>query len=114
MVFTYKLELEDGAPADPPTIRSAPGVTWKPGDTIPLGKRTLRVVGGAGASDSLGAGFALAVPTGIDCRSREGRVPAGDAQLDDHSGVQWGTLVVCLSSHSRQNVCLATGRAGAG
>ena len=26
-------------------IGSAPGVTWNPGDTIPLGGRTLRVVG---------------------------------------------------------------------
>jgi hypothetical protein len=44
MVFTYKLELEDGTPADPPTIRSAAGVTWSAGDTIPLGARMLRVV----------------------------------------------------------------------
>ena len=36
--------LEDGTPADPPTIRSAPGVMWKAGDTIPVGARTLRVV----------------------------------------------------------------------
>ncbi|HEV3477893.1 MAG TPA: hypothetical protein VG144_00430 [Gaiellaceae bacterium] len=43
-VFTYKLELEDGTPADPPTFRSAPSVTWSVGDTIPLGRRTLRVV----------------------------------------------------------------------
>jgi hypothetical protein len=42
--FTYTLELEDGTPADPPTFRSAPSVTWKAGDTIPLGERTLRVV----------------------------------------------------------------------
>lgn len=42
--FMFRLELEDGRPADPPTIRSAPGVTWSAGDTIPLGARTLRVV----------------------------------------------------------------------
>lgn len=42
--FTFRLELEDGKPADPSTIRSAPGVTWSAGDTIPLGSRTLRVV----------------------------------------------------------------------
>jgi hypothetical protein len=36
--------LEDGTPADPPTFRSAV-LTWKAGDTIPLGRdRTLRVV----------------------------------------------------------------------
>ncbi|HET8653605.1 MAG TPA: hypothetical protein VFM13_13675 [Gaiellaceae bacterium] len=45
LAFKYRLELEDGTPADPPTFRSAPGVTWKAGDRIPLGRRTLRVVG---------------------------------------------------------------------
>ena len=45
MAFTFKLELADGTRADPPTFRSAPGVTWKAGDTIPLGRdRTLRVI----------------------------------------------------------------------
>jgi hypothetical protein len=44
MAFMYKLEREDGTPADPPTIRSAPGAMWTPGDTIPLGRRMLRVV----------------------------------------------------------------------
>jgi hypothetical protein len=42
--FTFRLELEDGTPADPPTFRSAPGVSWRAGDTILLGCRTLRVV----------------------------------------------------------------------
>jgi hypothetical protein len=45
MAFTYKLELEDGTPADPPTFGSAPGVSWKAGDTIAIGRRTLRVLG---------------------------------------------------------------------
>lgn len=70
--------------------------------------------GGAGAGDSLGAVVVLAgVPTGIDCRSREGRVPPADARLNAHSGFNGRPLVVCLSSHSRQTVCLAAGRAGA-
>jgi hypothetical protein len=43
MAFTYKLEQEDGAPADPPTLQTAVP-TWNAGDTIPLGGRTLRVV----------------------------------------------------------------------
>jgi hypothetical protein len=44
--FTFRLELADGTPADPPTIRSAPGTSWSAGDTIPLGsKRALRVIG---------------------------------------------------------------------
>ena len=41
----FRLELEDGTPADPPMFRSAPGVSWKAGDTIPIGQRTLRVLG---------------------------------------------------------------------
>ena len=43
MAFMYKLEHEDGTPADPPTLRTAVP-NWRPGDTIPLGRRTLRVV----------------------------------------------------------------------
>jgi hypothetical protein len=43
--LTFRLELDDGTPADPPTFRSAPSVSWKAGDTIPLGgDRTLRVI----------------------------------------------------------------------
>jgi hypothetical protein len=43
MAFTFKLETRDGAPADPPTFATAvPG--WRPGDTIPLGRRTLSVL----------------------------------------------------------------------
>jgi hypothetical protein len=42
--FTYRLEQEDGTPADPPTFRTAVP-NWRPGDTIPLGAgRTLRVI----------------------------------------------------------------------
>ena len=39
--LTFRLELDDGTPADPPTFRSAPGVSWKAGDTIDIGRRTL-------------------------------------------------------------------------
>jgi hypothetical protein len=41
--FHYKVEAEDGTPADPPSFRTAVP-TWRPGDTIPLGRKTLRVV----------------------------------------------------------------------
>jgi hypothetical protein len=41
--FVYRLELQDGTPADPPTFRTAVP-TWRRGDTIPLGRRSLRVV----------------------------------------------------------------------
>jgi hypothetical protein len=42
MTFAYRLELHDGTPADPPTLRTA--AATRPGDTIPLGRdRTLRV-----------------------------------------------------------------------
>lgn len=34
--FVYRLELEDGTPADPPTLRTAVP-NWSAGDTIPLG-----------------------------------------------------------------------------
>src|SRR5918994_2561985 len=43
MAFMFTLEREDGTPADPPTLRTAVP-TWRRGDTIPLGRRTLRVV----------------------------------------------------------------------
>jgi hypothetical protein len=45
MAFTFKLEHEDGTPADPPTLHTAVP-NWAPGDTIPLGpeKGTLHVV----------------------------------------------------------------------
>ena len=43
MAFMFRLMQEDGAPADPPTLKSAVP-NWRPGDTIPLGGRTLRVV----------------------------------------------------------------------
>jgi hypothetical protein len=42
--FLFKLETADGRPAEPPQLSSA-APNWAPGDTIPLGRRTLRVVG---------------------------------------------------------------------
>ena len=44
MAFIYKLEHNDGTPADPPTFRSSPGTSWNAGDRIPLSKRALRVL----------------------------------------------------------------------
>jgi hypothetical protein len=42
--FTFRLDHEDGTPADPPTLHTAVP-NWRAGDTIPLGPdRTLRVV----------------------------------------------------------------------
>ena len=35
--LTFRLELDDGTPAEPPSIRSAPGVRWRAGGIIPLG-----------------------------------------------------------------------------
>jgi hypothetical protein len=44
MAFTFKLEHEDGTPADPPVLHTAVP-NWSAGDTIPLGaERALRVV----------------------------------------------------------------------
>jgi hypothetical protein len=41
--FLFRLETLEGVPAEPPTIASAVP-NWKAGDTIPLVRRTLRVV----------------------------------------------------------------------
>jgi hypothetical protein len=43
MAFLFRLETRDGVPAEPPTLSSAVP-NWSSGDTIPLGRRTLRVV----------------------------------------------------------------------
>jgi hypothetical protein len=44
MVFSFRLENEDGAPADPPALKAAVP-NWGPGDTIALGPgRMLRVI----------------------------------------------------------------------
>jgi hypothetical protein len=43
MAFAFRLEHEDGTPADPPVLHTAVP-NWQAGDTIPLGHRTLRVV----------------------------------------------------------------------
>jgi hypothetical protein len=43
--FLYRLEHEDGSPADPPRLTTAVP-NWRAGDVIPLGRgRTLRVIG---------------------------------------------------------------------
>ena len=43
MAFLFKLETTDGTPAEPPTLATAVP-SWRAGDRIPLGRRTLRVV----------------------------------------------------------------------
>jgi hypothetical protein len=43
MAFLFRLETEDGAPAEPATLHAAVP-NWRPGDTIPLGYKVLRVV----------------------------------------------------------------------
>jgi hypothetical protein len=43
MTCTFLLETADGAPADPPSFRTVAPL-WRVGDTIPLGRRTLRVI----------------------------------------------------------------------
>jgi hypothetical protein len=44
MAFLFKLETEDGTPAEPAELHAAVP-NWRAGDTIHLGRRTLRVVG---------------------------------------------------------------------
>jgi hypothetical protein len=43
MTCTFLLETADGEPAEPPSFQTVAPL-WRPGDTIPLGPRTLRVV----------------------------------------------------------------------
>jgi hypothetical protein len=43
MAFVFKLEHEDGTPADPPEHHTAVP-NWSVGDTIPLGGKALRVI----------------------------------------------------------------------
>jgi hypothetical protein len=42
--LSFELRRVDGTPADPPTLTTVAPL-WRPGDTIPLGRRTLRVIG---------------------------------------------------------------------
>jgi hypothetical protein len=43
MAFLFRLETVEGVPAEPPTL-SAAVPNWGPGDQIPLGRGSLRVV----------------------------------------------------------------------
>jgi hypothetical protein len=43
MAFLFRLEMADGAAAEPSTLATAMP-SWHAGDVIPLGKRSLRVV----------------------------------------------------------------------
>jgi hypothetical protein len=44
MAFMFRLEAEDGTPAEPPALKVAVP-NWQPGDTIPPGRgRALRVL----------------------------------------------------------------------
>jgi hypothetical protein len=43
MAFAFRLEHKDGTPADPSELKAAVP-NWRVGDTIALGRRTLRVV----------------------------------------------------------------------
>ena len=53
MAFVYRLENEDGTPADPPALHTVVP-NWQPGDTITLGAdRSLRVVEVRPDGDSL-------------------------------------------------------------
>jgi len=44
MAFFFRLETADGAAAELPTLTTAVP-SWRAGDVIPLGKRSLRVIG---------------------------------------------------------------------
>jgi hypothetical protein len=40
---TFELQRADGTPADPPRLTTVAAM-WRPGDVIPLGRYSLRVV----------------------------------------------------------------------
>jgi hypothetical protein len=44
MAFVFRLETADGAAAEPAVFETVTP-SWRAGDVIPLGKRSLRVVG---------------------------------------------------------------------
>lgn len=77
--FTYKLELEDDTPADPPSFQTSVP-TWRPGDAIPLGQgRTLRVVNTRPTADPDGE------PVLVVQRPSAYRLPAGGSTVSS-----WG------------------------
>lgn len=41
--LTFELRRADGTPAEPPRLTTVAPI-WRPGDVIPLGRRTLRVL----------------------------------------------------------------------
>lgn len=43
MAFQFRLENEEGTPANPPTLKAAVP-DWRAGDTIPVGGKALRVI----------------------------------------------------------------------
>jgi len=43
MAFVFRLEDEDGSPADPPSLDSA-APNWRQGDTIPLGRPSVSLM----------------------------------------------------------------------
>jgi hypothetical protein len=49
MTFTFKLQRLDGTHAVPPSIESSV-LSWRPGNTIPLGRRSLQVVRAASSA----------------------------------------------------------------
>jgi hypothetical protein len=53
MTCIFRLMTADGVPADPPTLVTVAS-SWRPGDTIPLGRRTLRVVEVRGGDADVG------------------------------------------------------------
>ena len=72
MAFLYRLETKEGAPAEPSTLATAVP-NWQPGDTIPLGGSTLRVVE---VRDDDGEQPPVLVVEGLRSVSAAGRRPA--------------------------------------
>jgi hypothetical protein len=90
MAFTFKLRTRDGAPADPPTLLTA-APSWQPGDTIPLGRRTLRVVEVRDGDADVGREPVLVVEDmagGTECDAEPGEHQPRRGQDQDASRVR--------------------------
>lgn len=78
MALLFKLETREGVPAEPPALSSFVP-KWREGDTIPLGRKALRVVGIRGPID-FGAVCARLCPDDLREHLEPIRIRGADAE----------------------------------
>jgi hypothetical protein len=71
---TYRLECEDGTPADPPTFQTSV-FSWTAGDVIPLGNGRVLEVVGTDYDQAADEGVLIVAAPPIDNGSGTSRVP---------------------------------------